>query len=123
MLIFHTIDHLTNDGSELHKHSNLFLLSHTGDQHIKEVPDLQYHFSIVFLRKLFCLLQASLFFLGFLWKMFYILLITCLKMRAARGWIVAYQGSCIDPIHQFHTLDPAPEVPPPDSSCCHSIIR
>ena len=28
------------------------------------------------------------------------------RVRAARGWIPAYQGSCIDPMDQSHPLDP-----------------
>ena len=27
--------------------------------------------------------------------------------RAARGWSLAYQGSCIDPMDQSHPLDPS----------------
>ena len=29
------------------------------------------------------------------------------RVRAAREWILACQGSCIDPIHQSPPLDPA----------------
>ena len=32
------------------------------------------------------------------------------RVRAARGWSQAYQGSCIDPTHQSHPLDPTWEV-------------
>ena len=28
------------------------------------------------------------------------------RVRAARGWSPLYQGSYIDPPHQFHPLDP-----------------
>ena len=33
------------------------------------------------------------------------------RVRAARGWIILYHGSCIDPFHLFHTLNPTWEVP------------
>ena len=33
--------------------------------------------------------------------------------RALRGWSLLYHWSCIDPTHQSHALDPAPDVPLP----------